>query len=69
MSGELQGVAGGRGELRCLGGETDTCVSVCSIGVCLFVKQVAPIALGAWSMALVYGCHLSIIITKYLSRL
>ena len=53
MSGELQGVAGGSGELRCLGGETDTCVSVCSIGVCLFVKQVAPIALGAWSVALV----------------
>ena len=30
-SGELQGVAGGRGELRCLGGETDTS---CSYGVC-----------------------------------
>ena len=27
-SGELQGVTGGRGELRCLGGETDTsCLS------------------------------------------
>ena len=30
MSGELQGVADGRGEWRCLGGETDTSVSVCS---------------------------------------
>ena len=29
VSGELQGVAGGRGELRCLGGETDTSCSVC----------------------------------------
>ena len=28
-SGELQGVAGGRGELRCLGGETDTSCSYC----------------------------------------
>ena len=37
-SAELQGVAGGRGELRCLGGETDISVSVCSIGVCLFVN-------------------------------
>ena len=26
-SGELQGVTGGRGELRCLGGETDTSCS------------------------------------------
>ena len=34
-SGELQGVAGGRGELRCLGGETDTS---CSYGVCSFVN-------------------------------
>ena len=34
-SGELQGVAGGRGELRCLGGETDT---ACSYGVCSFVN-------------------------------
>ena len=32
---ELQGVAGGRGELRCLGGETDTS---CSYGVCSFVN-------------------------------
>ena len=48
-SGELQGVAGGRGELKCLGGETDTS---CSYGVCLFVK-VLPITLGRWSMALV----------------
>ena len=30
--------AGGRGELRCRGGETDTSVSVCSIGVCSFVN-------------------------------
>ena len=30
VSGELQGVAGGRGELKCLGGETDTSVGVCS---------------------------------------
>ena len=37
-SGELQGVAGGRGELRCLGGEKDISVSVCSIGVCSFVN-------------------------------
>ena len=35
VCGELQGVAGGRGELRCLGGETDTS---CSYGVCLFVN-------------------------------
>ena len=34
-SGELQGVAGGRGELGCLGGETDTS---CSYGVCSFVN-------------------------------
>ena len=34
-SGELQGAAGGRGELRCLGGETDTS---CSYGVCSFVN-------------------------------
>ena len=34
-SGELQGVAGGRDELRCLGGETDTS---CSYGVCSFVN-------------------------------
>ena len=46
-SGELQGVTGGRGELRCLGGETDT---ACSYVVCSFVNG---IALGAWSMALV----------------
>ena len=32
-SGELQGVAGGRGELRCLGGETDTS---CLYGECSF---------------------------------
>ena len=31
---ELQGVAGGRGELRCLGGETDTS---CSYVWCMFV--------------------------------
>ena len=30
---ELQGVAGGGGEL-CLGGETDTGISVCSSNVC-----------------------------------
>ena len=47
-SGELQGVADGRSELRCLGGETDTS---CSYGVCLL--KVPPIALGAWSMDLV----------------
>ena len=35
---ELQGVAGGRGELRCLGGETDTS---CSYGVCSFVNSSA----------------------------
>ena len=34
-SGELQGVDGGRGELRCLGGETDTS---CSYGVCSVVN-------------------------------
>ena len=34
-SGELQGVAGGRGELRCLGGETDT---RCPFSVCSFVS-------------------------------
>ena len=34
-SGELQGVAGGRSELRCLGGETDTS---CSYGVRSFVN-------------------------------
>ena len=34
-SGELQGVAGGRGELGCLGGETDTS---CSYGVCSFLN-------------------------------
>ena len=34
-SGELQGVAGGRGELGCLGGVTDTS---CSYGVCSFVN-------------------------------
>ena len=46
-SGELQGDAGGRGELRCIGGETDTsCSSV-------RLLTVPPIALGAWSMALV----------------
>ena len=33
-SGELQGIAGGRGELRCVGGETDTS---CSYGACPFV--------------------------------
>ena len=46
-SGELQGVAGGRGELRCLGGETDTACSY------VHLLTVPPIALGAWSMALV----------------
>ena len=35
VSGEQQGVTGGRGELRCLGGETDTS---CSYGVCSFVN-------------------------------
>ena len=34
-SGELLGVAGGRRELRCLGGETDT---ACSYDVCSFVN-------------------------------
>ena len=37
-SGELQGVAGRRGELRCLGGETDSSVSVCLFGVRFFVN-------------------------------
>ena len=37
-SGELQGVAGGRGELSCRGGETDTTLGICSFGVCLFVN-------------------------------
>ena len=35
-SGERQGVAGGKGELRCLGGETDTSCS--NYGVCSFVN-------------------------------
>ena len=35
VSGELQGVAGERGELRRLGGETDTS---CSYGVCSFIN-------------------------------
>ena len=35
---ELQGVAGGRSEFRCLGGETDTSVSVCSFGLYSFVN-------------------------------
>ena len=33
MPGELQDVAGGGGEL-CLGGETDTGISLCSSSVC-----------------------------------
>ena len=45
MSGELQGVTGGRGELRCLGGETDTSLYV-------HLLTVPPIALGAWSSAM-----------------
>ena len=36
-SGELQGVAGGRGELECLGGQTDTSV-VCMFVWCVFVR-------------------------------
>ena len=54
-SGELQGVAGGRGELRCLGGETDTS---CSYGVCSFVNGSAHFS---GCVVYGYGSHLSII--------
>ena len=63
VSGELQGVTGGRGELRYLGGETDTCVSVCSIGVCSFVNGSAHCSGYVVDCpSATYGCHLSIII-------
>ena len=67
---ELQGVAGGWGEL-CLGGETDTGIpqvyvplyTLCSSGVCLCIVCVhfllaLPIPLGVWSIALVLWQHL-----------
>ena len=48
-SGELQGVAGGRGELRCLEVRQTPHVHIFYVPL----LTVPPIALGAWSMALV----------------